>query len=118
MEGGHQAGRPLFGTAYCGTNDELLLSWGVDGRLCLWDSRSVDEIQAPLAVLLHKEDYPIYAVNVYHAQQDNSTRLAVGGGGTQGGFLGLPVYLYNVPGQDPGEPQAAKKAKTSTSTAE
>jgi WD40 repeat protein len=115
MEGGHQAGRPLFGTAYCGANDELLLSWGVDGRVCLWDSRSVDEIQAPLAVLLHKEDYPIYAVNVYqHAQQDNSTRLAVGGGGTQGGFLGLPVYLYNVPGHDPGEPQASKKVKTST----
>jgi hypothetical protein len=111
MEGGHQAGRPLFGTAYCGTNDELLVS-GVDGRVAFADSRSVDEIQAPLAVLVHKEDYPIYALNVYHAQEDNSTCLAVGGGGTHGGFLGLPVYLYDVPGKDPGEPQAAKKVKT------
>jgi hypothetical protein len=87
---------------------------GCRRRLCLWDSRSVDEIQAPLAVLVHKGGSPIYAVNVYHAQQDNSTRLTVGGGGTHGGFVGLPVYLYNVLGNDPGEPQAAKKAKTST----
>jgi WD40 repeat protein len=114
MEGGHQAGRPLFGTAYCGANDELLVSWGVDGRVCLWDSRSADEIQAPVAVLLHKEDYPIYAVNLYHTQENNSAYLAVGGGGSQGGFLGVPVYLYNVPGKDPGEPQAAKKSKTAT----
>jgi WD40 repeat protein len=110
MEGGHQAGRPLFGAAYCGTNDELLLSWGVDGRLCLWDSRSSDEIQAPLAVLVHKEDYPIYAVNM------RPNRLCVGGGGNDGGFVGMPLFVYDVPGKDYEQPQASKKAKQTDET--
>jgi WD40 repeat protein len=35
LEGCHERGRPLFGVQYCGTDDSLLLSWGVDGRLCL-----------------------------------------------------------------------------------
>jgi WD40 repeat protein len=35
LDGGHERGRPLFGVQYCGTDENLLLSWGVDGRLCL-----------------------------------------------------------------------------------
>jgi hypothetical protein len=61
-------------------NDELLVSWGVDGRVCPRISRSVDEFKRHC--LGAQEDYPIYALNVYHAQErDNSTCLAVGAGG-------------------------------------
>lgn len=68
---------------------DLIVSWGVDGRLCLWDSHSHGQIHAPISTLISREDYPIYAVDISHSV------LAVGGG-RDAGFLGLPLYLYNV----------------------
>jgi len=104
LEGGHQVGRPLFGAQYCGgKEEELLVSWGIDGRLCLWDSRSQGNIGAPLNTLVAKnDDYPIYAIDMFHGGNNNDnnnnkevSRMAVGGG-REGGFLGIPLYLYDI----------------------
>jgi WD40 repeat protein len=95
-EGGHQAMRPLFGARFvssCGEDDQdekLLISWGVDGRLCLWDSYAQGNIYAPIAVLKSDVQYPIYAVDV------SGRHIAVGGG-SDGGFIGNPMYLYEIP---------------------
>ena len=115
FEGGHDLGRPLFGTRYWGNRskddnaEELLLSWGVDGRLCVWDSRADEEIDEPIAVLVEKPDYPIYAVEVRP-----SGVIALGGGGSEGGFVGIPAYVYDVP--DPTDAQVegapSKKSKS------
>jgi hypothetical protein len=112
LQGGHEVGRPLFGIQYCGfDNEDLLLSWGVDGRLCLWDSRA-KEYSAPLAVLVSLPDYPIFSVDVMnqampHGDKGNTTisarvaehntliRIAIAGG-RESGFVGMPFYLYNV----------------------
>ena len=59
MEGGHLPGRPVFGAHYL--NDDLLLSWGSDGRLCLWDSKCEQEVDAPISVLWEADSYPVYA---------------------------------------------------------
>ena len=136
LQGGHEPGRPLFGCQYCsggggngnrdGSSDQdLFLSWGVDGRLCLWDSYSEGEIEAPIAILVQRPDYPIYAVDHTTASSNNSTIAAAGeaetnddendkeddhdqrfgnnkkcialaGGGAEGGFLGVPVYFYDL----------------------
>jgi WD40 repeat protein len=132
MEGGHKPRRPLFGAHYL-ENDELLISWGSDGRLCLWDSRSQDEeIDFPLSILLDNHgnsgtDYPIYAVSI--TRKMNTTKgesgedddhnqmlmIAIAGGGTDGGFLGIPVYLQdvgNLPDDDEIERKDVKKIKT------
>mmetsp|Transcript_20768 Transcript_20768/g.29318 ORF Transcript_20768/g.29318 Transcript_20768/m.29318 type:complete len:1004 (-) Transcript_20768:58-3069(-) len=104
LEGGHQLGRPLFGAKYCGGyTEELLVSWGVDGRVCLWDSRSDGQIHAPISTLVYKQSYPVYAVDVAnrtHKDENKNesvfTSLALAGG-RDGGFLGVPVYIYDVP---------------------
>jgi WD40 repeat protein len=102
LEGGHESGRPLFGVQYCGTDDSLLLSWGVDGRLCLWDAHSeVEQVSAYVATLLDKKDYPIYCVSLSSPmtadEDDDGMVLAVGGGADSCGLKGIPVYLYNIP---------------------
>jgi WD40 repeat protein len=106
LEGGHMPGRPLYGAAYCGGGEsqDLVLSWGVDGRLCLWDSHSESNIHAPISTLVAKSDYPLYAVDVdMHHSDDgdgNSQRIArvgCGGGGFgDAGILGVPTYLFDV----------------------
>lgn len=87
MEGGHTPGRPLYGLRYCGRDDNLLISWGVDGQLCMWDSRAEGNVHSPLAILRKDEKYPIYAV----AAVKNVIAL---GGGSEGGFIGVPLYVY------------------------
>ena len=72
---------------------DLIVSWGVDGRLCLWDSHSHGQIHAPISTLISRRDYPIYAVDISHSV------LAVGGG-RDSGFLGVPLYLFNVNNYD------------------
>ena len=115
LQGGHEVGRALFGVQYCGGDDEeLLLSWGVDGRLCLWDSFT-NEYSGPIAILFSQPEYPIYSVDVMKQtvppgdQRDTSTitntakptdqniltRIAIAGG-RESGFVGMPFYLYNV----------------------
>jgi len=96
FEGGHENGRPLFGSRYCGGGDEnLLLSWGVDGKICMWYSHAQGNIYDPVAVLRNDSGYPIYAIDVSPAEQD----VVVGGGG-EGGFIGVPVHFYSVPSQE------------------
>jgi hypothetical protein len=83
---------------------DLLLSWGVDGKLCLWDSLSQGQIGAPICVLVSNESYPIYAVDVFEelASQEKvrdgttAKKSTIGvAGGNEGGFIGVPVSLYN-----------------------
>jgi WD40 repeat protein len=160
MDGGHNLGKPLYGCLYI-ENGQLLISYGSDGRICLWDSGSIGEIHEPIAVLwdnnlsVHprSEGYPIYALSVttpshvtntssdsavgddggsiknrnrtteessantgphqsrnedIHSNEgDNvetassrslqkSTIVIAGGGTTEGGLLGTPVYLQDV----------------------
>jgi WD40 repeat protein len=80
MDGGHAFGKPLYGCVFLGADDTLLLSYGSDGRICLWDSRRVGEVHAPVAILWDNpyrappparkggggegEGYPIYAMAV------------------------------------------------------
>jgi WD40 repeat protein len=131
MEGGHKSRRPLFGAQYL-ENDELLVSWGSDGRLCLWDSRSQDEeIDFPLSILWDNNgkgdsDYPIYAVSITRkmttagksSEDDDHNQMltiAIAGGGTDGGFLGIPIFLQdigNLPDDDEAERKDVKKVKT------
>lgn len=94
FEGGHQPGRPLFGSRYCGGPDEnLLVSWGVDGKLCMWYSNSRGNIYDPVAVLKDDTDYPIYALDISQSERN----VVVGGGSGESGFIGTPIHLYNIP---------------------
>jgi WD40 repeat protein len=107
---GHQMGRPLFGCRYCGTNEDLLISWGVDGSLCLWDSWGHGNVQSPISVLRSDGEYPIYAVEI--------TNDCIGvGGGSEGGFMGVPVFLYNVQGAKTNGPPAAMMVKANNTHA-
>lgn len=103
FDGGHDVGRPLFGASYI-AGDELLVSWGSDGRLCLWDAKANTEVHEPLRVLLYKPDYPIYAVNV------RPERMVVAGGGSESGFIGIPMYIYDLVEEQ--KQEVTKKAKT------
>jgi len=99
LEGGHNRGRPLFGASFFGgTNEDLLLSWGVDGKICMWDSFSQGQIGAPICVLVSNQEYPIYAVDIFEAKDNadykNKSSICVGGG-NEGGFIGVPASLHN-----------------------
>ena len=112
MEGGHLPGRPVFGAHYL--NDDLLLSWGSDGRLCLWDSKCEQEVDAPISVLWEADSYPVYAVSVTRSDDSKRSTIAIAGGGSVGGFLGIPVYLQdiNIESASDKKPVANKKSKT------
>lgn len=92
LEGGHQPGRPVFGSKYIANGENLLLTWGVDGCLCLWDSFSQGNISAPIATLVANKDYPIYAVDA----QASHIAVGGGGGGDETSFLGVPMMLYDT----------------------
>jgi hypothetical protein len=66
----------------------------VDGRLCLWDSYLLGNVNAPIAVLKHDSEYPIYAV-------DLSKNCVAVGGGSEGGFVGVPLNLYSFISNEP-----------------
>ena len=87
---GHDVGRPVFGSKFIDPEENLLLTWGVDGRLCLWDSFSSGNIHAPIATLISNGSYPIYAVDAL------DSCIAVGGGGGEASFLGVPVLIYDI----------------------
>ena len=88
----------------------MLLTWGVDGKVCVWDSYSVEEVHSPLFTLVSHSNYPIYSLDITETRTpdgtsssdeqagdgaNNKLHIALGGG-TEGGFLGMPVYLYDV----------------------
>ena len=114
LQGGHELGRPLFGAQYIG--DDLLLTWGADGRLCLWDSQATEEVYEPMSILVDKneEDYPIYACCCanFESQVDENGVVAVAGGAGDGGLIGVPVYLYDARVKKDDD-QQKKKSKTS-----
>lgn len=93
MEGGHQSGRPLYGSRFCGEDESLLLSWGVDGKICMWYSQAYGNIYDPIAVVRDDNKYPIYAVGTPPSERN----LVVGGGPSDGGFIGIPLHFYDIP---------------------
>ncbi len=104
FEGGHQSGRPLFGSRYCGgENENLLLSWGVDGKICMWYAQSQGNIYDPVAILREDSNYPIYAAALSGTEEN-----LVVGGGSDGGFIGVPLHFYNIPPLEEGKPKATE----------
>jgi WD40 repeat protein len=125
LDGGHVMGRPLYGCNFI-ENDQLLISYGSDGRLCLWDSNCVGEVHEPIAILwdghqhstmmspTDTEGYPIFAVSVTTSSQHQgtiptkknddetttipsmSTIVIAGGGSGPSGMLGVPVHLQDI----------------------
>jgi hypothetical protein len=80
----------VFGSKFFGAGENLLITWGVDGRLCLWDSFSSGNIHAPIATLVSNSSHPIYAVDA------RDSNVAVGGGTGETSFLGTPVLIYDI----------------------
>jgi WD40 repeat protein len=92
LDGG--SGRQVFGAKYCcGKNEDLLLTWGIEGKVSVWDSFSVGEVMSPICTLISHADYPIFALDV--TQNGTKQSIAVGGG-KEGGFLGVPAYIYDI----------------------
>ena len=91
---GHHIGRPLYGAKYCGGEEEdLLMTWGVDGKVCVWDSFSIGTVTSPICTLIsHLKKYPIYALDITKGE----TQIAIAGGGDDGGFFGMPAYVYDI----------------------
>ena len=98
LGGGHD--RTVYGMLYCGKTtengnqeqDALLLSWGGDGRVVLWDAKATGEVDVPIATLFNNPDYPVYGLDF----DERSRYLALVGGSGDGGFIGIPVRLYDV----------------------
>jgi WD40 repeat protein len=95
---GHDPGRPVFGCCYFGIDDsssgsfheDVLLSWGSDGRVCAWDSRSRGELlDGPVAVVFRKPEYPVFAASVL------AGGVVLAGGGSEPSFVGTPLYFYD-----------------------
>jgi len=98
LEGGHKVGRPLYGASFFGGEEEdLLLTWGVDGRLVIWDSYSSGQIHSPIGTLVDHEDYPIYAVDLFVDSTNNKKSFIVSCGGREAGFIGIPFSIRDLP---------------------
>ena len=95
------------------------MSWGVDGRLCLWDSYSQGNVESPIGVLRDQGDYPVYAVAIGTKGSSSTmkeTYIAVGGG-SEGGFIGIPLYLYKVEERAPSTATSATVGPNSSGVA-
>ncbi len=72
----------------------------MDGKVCLWDSFSIGEVHSPLCTLVSQPSYPIYALDLKEggdlADQRRKTLHMAAGGGADGGFFGVPVYIYDI----------------------
>lgn len=83
---------------------DLLLTWGVDGKVCLWDSFSIGKVRSPLCTLISQPNYPIYTLDLTKERKKRGDSVEHGryvvhmaiGGGADGGFCGVPVYLYDI----------------------
>jgi hypothetical protein len=58
--------------------------------MCLWGSHSKGNIYSPIGILKDDSDYPIYTVGI------SKCNVAIGGG-SNGGFIGIPLYLVDLP---------------------
>ena len=63
----------------------------------VWDSYAEGQIVAPLAKLLKSNnDYPIYSVDILEQKDSEQKKNSIAiGGGKEGGFLGIPLYMYD-----------------------
>ena len=77
---------------------ELILTWGVDGKVCVWDAASQGVVTSPICTLVSKPDFPVYALDycTNNKAPDSKGCLVIGGGSSDGGFLGVPLYLYDI----------------------
>jgi len=85
FQGGHAPNRPIFGARFF---KNYILSWGMDGNVCLWDGVAFGDVLRPIGYVARKEDYPFYACDVFEGR-------VAGAGGRDGGFIGTPLYLYD-----------------------
>lgn len=78
----------------------MLISWGIDGNLCLWAADDRGNVTSPLETLVSKSEYPIFSADVTEFIQSSETTNYVGyigiAGGNDGGFIGTPFYLYDI----------------------
>ena len=113
--GGHD--RPVFGTCFvlrrdiivsnntdgehnardgnANTSDDEchLLSWGMDGRLLVWDATQHGTVTDPDATLLDNADYPLFSVAI------SRDRIVTGGGKEEDGIIvsgGVPFHSYKL----------------------
>ncbi|KAL7531572.1 hypothetical protein ACHAWF_003826 [Thalassiosira exigua] len=101
LEGGHDEGRPIFGAKYCaGEHQELVMTYGADGKVCVWDSYSVGDVRSTMCTLVSLHDYPIYVLDIASGggagARGKKTYMAVAGGGADGMYLGVPAYIYDI----------------------
>jgi hypothetical protein len=69
------------------------MTWGVDGKVCVWDSCSIGTVTSPICALIsHLNKYPIYALDITKGE----TYIAIAGGSDDVGFFGMPVYIYDI----------------------
>jgi len=86
LQGGHTPSRPIFGAKFI---KRFIISWGVDGKICLWDGIAFGDVLAPVGYVAKKEDYPFYACDVFQEK-------IAAAGGSDGGFIGNPMYLFDI----------------------
>lgn len=94
------------------------MTYGADGKVCVWDSYSTGDVHSPICTLISRSDYPIYALDIASTGEGGATSttmanatngtsagstgsggkmyMAVAGGGADGMFIGVPVYIYHV----------------------
>ena len=105
LDGGHEVGRAVFGAIFVQDSDsyssnQFLISWGVDGKICAWDSTMSGHVTTPLITLVDRPEYPAYAVDISYKgkiSENGEVKLHLSiGGGSGGGFIGVPAYLYDV----------------------
>jgi hypothetical protein len=85
MEEGGRKRRPLFGTAVR-DNDELLVSWGVDGRnYAFEDSRSVDEFKRH-SLCLGAGRTILFMLSMFIMRRKTTVLASPWGRGTHGSF--------------------------------
>jgi len=79
---------------------DMLISWGIDGNLCLWAADDRGNVTSPLKTMVSKSEYPIFAADVsevVRASGATSDSVYIGiAGGNDGGFIGTPFYLYDI----------------------
>lgn len=78
-------------------NQDLLLTWGVDGKVCVWDSTSKGMVTSSMCRLVSNPNYPVYALDYTRSKESSDSRscLAIAGG-SEGGFVGVPLHMYDI----------------------
>jgi hypothetical protein len=69
----------------------------VDGKVCVWDCTSKGIVTSPICRLVSNSNYPVYALDYTHSKESlgSSSCLSIAGG-SEGGFVGVPLYIYDI----------------------